>query len=301
MYNDFMRKRNPLRLVAAFILLFLSCCLLVWSVWPINRVRTVLPLPTLQLLTATPAGLVLADWQKISKWWKKYLGLLLVLLFVGAAGTACASAMATPAPAALPTEIPAAVEGTEAPEPTPLPRQEPRLISIEFPARIRVGEGDVIRLTLEVDPSGKITPTAEVGGHQVDTQAVNIPYVYDLYQVVAESRLDLAGMQVSPQEEVSEPLAPGKKVTFYWSISASQAGTYRGTLWLYLNLIPKQGGASDRQTLMAKRLDIDATTFLGLSAGTARAAGLVGSFFSLVMGFPFIERLLEAIWKKFHR
>ena len=209
-----------------------------------------------------------------------------------------------------PSDTPAA-GGTTVPKPTlfptrvmeiptqlsPLSLQERRVAVLEWPSSIHVGDSDVLTLTLLVDQAGRITPTAQIGGHQVTGTAVFIPDLYESYNLVAAARLDLAGVQVSPQGLVSQPMRPGQKIFFSWSISPNQLGQYRGTLWLYLNLVPKDGGNPDQLTLLAPEIQIESVSVLGLPGPVARWSGVAGTSLSLVFGFPFIESVLKKLWK----
>ena len=55
-------------------------------------------------------------------------------------------------------------------------------------------EGDIVRLTLEVDDLGNITPTAQIEGNVVVGETIEIPDLYETHNVTAEAQLDLAGM-----------------------------------------------------------------------------------------------------------
>ncbi|HOD04530.1 MAG TPA: hypothetical protein PKH92_05745 [Anaerolineaceae bacterium] len=178
---------------------------------------------------------------------------------------------------------------------------EQRLLSLEWPSRLRVGDSDIVKLTLEVDASGNITPTAEIGGHEITGQPVFIPNLYDTHDLVLESRLDLAGIQVEPSGSLSSPLQPGTTVTFYWSLSADHPGTYRGTLWVYLNLIPRNGGPSQQQVLLGKRLDIEAQNLLGLTGGAARTTGVIGAVFGFILNIPFLEDIIKFFARRLRR
>ncbi len=178
---------------------------------------------------------------------------------------------------------------------------EQRLLSLEWPSRLRVGDSDIVKLTLEVDASGNITPTAEIGDHEITGQPVFIPNLYDTHDLVLESRLDLAGIQVEPSGSLSSPLQPGTTVTFYWSLSADHPGTYRGTLWVYLNLIPRDGGPSQQQVLLGKRLDIEAQNLLGLTGGAARTTGVIGAVFGFILNIPFLEDILKFFARRLRR
>lgn len=177
---------------------------------------------------------------------------------------------------------------------------EKRMLTLEFPPRIRAGDSDVVRLTLEVDESGNLTPTVSVDGNVIEGEVVEIPNLYETYNVLAEARLDLAGMDVRPADVVSETLLPGQKVTFYWSVLPAEVGHYKGTVWFYLHFVPKTNGQESRQVLSAQHVEIEATSFLGLRASPARWLGVSGAFISSLLGLPFLETVLKIIWKRLH-
>ena len=199
-----------------------------------------------------------------------------------------------PLPAELPTSI--------SPESTTLPAlPERRRLTMEFPPRMRAGDSDLVRLTLEVDELGNVTPTAEIGGNVITGQVVEIPNLYDSHNVIAEARFDIAGMEVRPSDLISEALTPGSSVTFRWSIHPPEAGVYRGTVWLYLHFVNKQSGEESRKTVSAQIVEIEAVNFLGLSANFARTTGVIGSVLGTVIGFPFLEDIIKFVFKKRNR
>jgi hypothetical protein len=182
---------------------------------------------------------------------------------------------------------------------TPQPAiNESRRLTLEFPPQIRVGEGEVIRLTLEVDTLGNLTPTAVFEGDTVRGEVVTIPNLYETHNVTAEARLDLAGMDVKPADLISEPLSPGQSVTFYWSIRPREVGVYRGTVWLYLRFVNKSNGEESRKAVSAQLVEIDAVNLLGLPLGLVRGAGALGSFVGGVLGFPFLKDIVKFILRR---
>ena len=148
---------------------------------------------------------------------------------------------------------------------------------------------------------GNIIPTAEIDGHEVGGEVVSIPNLYETHHVIAEARMDMAGVQILPADTVSEPLLPGESVTFYWSVSPAEAGNYRGTVWLYLRFVPKDGGEEMRRTISSQLIDIRSTTLFGIKFGSARFLGILGSFIGTVLGFPFVDDLFKWLWKRMRR
>ena len=255
---------------------------------------------------------------------RRNLLLLLVGLVLIAASLACglgsAPNLGAPAPAepAEPVEEPALPEPTQGALPTPTPAvsmpdvdggEEPqpaipesRRLTLEFPPVMRTGDSVRIRLQLEVDDRGGIVPTAVVEGNVVTGEVVEIPNLYETHNVVAEARLDMAGMEVRPAGTISEPLTQGSSVTFYWSVRPEDAGKYEGAAWLHLRFVPKGGGEESRIPVSVQFLEIEAKSFLGFLPGSAaRGVGALGSVIGSVLGFPFADDFVKWLWGKIRR
>ncbi len=203
-------------------------------------------------------------------------------------------------PASAQTQL---VSATKEPEPieiaAPAAIPETRRLTLEYPPKMRAGvEADIVRLTLEVDDLGNITPTAQTAGNVINGQTIQIPNLYDTHNVAAEAQLDLAGMQVKPADAVFESLTPGQTVTFYWSIRPQDPGVYHGTVWLHLNFTDKSTGEQSRIAVSAQIIEIEAVDFFGLSVNTARTSGVIGSVVGGVIGFPFLEDIVKFIFKR---
>jgi hypothetical protein len=275
-----MKKRGVL-IVSAFVFVcafFVCVAFLVLSFVPRLLAGNKAPLPTVVAIEPTGEPLVTETPLKPGE--------------PAPSDTPPAGETAVPIPTRRPTEV--MLVPTQLSPPS---LQERRLAVLEWPTSIHVGDSDVLTLTLLVDQVGMLTPTAQFAGHKVTGETVFIPDLYDTYNLVAAARLDLAGVQVSPQGMVSQPMRPGQKIFFSWSISPNQLGQYRGTLWLYLNLVPKNGGDPDQITLLAPEVQIESVSVLGMPGPVARWSGVAGTGLSFVFGFPFIESLLKKLWK----
>jgi len=175
---------------------------------------------------------------------------------------------------------------------------EKRRLTLEFPEKIRVGDADIVRLTLEVDDLGNVTPTAVIEGNVVTGEVIEIPNLYETHHVIVESKFDVAGLQVSPAESISQTLSPGQTLNFFWSVRPQETGVYRGTLWLFLHFVDKLSGEESRKTVSAQIVEIEAVNFFGLSANLVRGMGAVGSVVGTVVGFPFFEDIVKFIFKR---
>ena len=242
---------------------------------------------------------------------------LMLIVLLSACGAAPAAATEYPAaeePAEAPaaTEAPLPIESTIFPTqvavtsvpstpllPTSLPAiPERRRLTLEFPPQIRAGDSDRVRLTLEVDEQGSLTPTAEVGGNIVTGEVIEIPNLYETHRIIAEAQFDIAGLQISPPGRASQPLAQGQSVTFYWSIRPEGVGVYRGTIWFYVKFVEIVSGEESEKAVSAQPVEIEAVNYLGLSVSLARSFGVVGSILGTVLGFPFIEDIVKFIFRR---
>ncbi len=246
---------------------------------------------------------------------------LIMLLVIACLLPACAGAAVTPDRQS--TQVSPAVQITQplhptlpaieptitaAPAATALPAAIPeaRRIVLEWPPVIRTGDSDTIRLTLEMDSESRLTPTAEVSGHSVRGTPVEVPNLYDTHRVLAEARLDIAGLTVKPDILTSQPLLPGKAVTFYWSVSTDQVADYRGTVWLSLRFIPlgkNDTSVPDSSTVLsAQQIEIRSANLLGMTGFTARLVGgigvVAGSAFGLDNVIGWVWGMVKKKWRK---
>jgi hypothetical protein len=210
---------------------------------------------------------------------------------------------AAPVEPALTQELPVVIATSQAQEilpDSPVPEiPETRRLTLEYPPKMRAGvESNIVRLTLEVDDLGNITPTAQFEGNVVSGETVEIPNLYETHNVIVEASFDLAGMEVSPSGATFEPLKQGQPATFYWSIRPRDTGTYRGTVWLHLNFRDKLSGEESRIAVSAQVVEIEAVDFFGLSVNVARTSGVVGSIIGGVLGLPFLEEIVRFLFKR---
>lgn len=239
-----------------------------------------------------------------------HFALFLAGLALFTASAACFSTAAAPPAAESPTE--SLFVSTSSPGPTmapgdiPLPTQVPgipehRRVTLEFPPRIRSGDSDIVRLTLEIDVLDGATPTSESEGNKITGETVEIPNLYATHNVIAEARLDLAGVEIRPPGIVQAPMGPGQAVTFFWSVRPLSKGTFKGTAWLFLRFVDKQTGEESQRALSAQTVEIRTTDLFGFSAGFARTTGAIGSVIGGIIGFPFFEDIVKLILRRFRR
>lgn len=168
---------------------------------------------------------------------------------------------------------------------TPVPAvPEARQLVLDWPAKIRAGDSDLVSLTLEMDESGMLTPTAKYKDHETSGEPVQVPNLYATHHVRADAWLDIAGVQLKPEATISQELKPGESITFYWSLHPKDVGTYRGIARMALRFEPKEDGAAQTLTLPPQPLEFRVVTLFGLTGRMARILGgigtLVGAIFS---------------------
>lgn len=215
------------------------------------------------------------------------------------AASAGANVTGIPTMTAQPTSLVELPLSTPPAQPSAAPEiLENRRLTLEWPATIRSGDGDVVRLTLEVDANGNLVPTAEIAGHETQAKTVQIPNLFDTHHVLAEARLDLAGVEVDPSGLLSQSLLPGQRVDFSWSVKPEGVGTFRGNVWFYLRFVPKNGGPETQRTISAQPIEIRSVDLLGLSGTPARLVGVVGTLVGSVLG---LDNLVSWVWKLIRR
>jgi hypothetical protein len=145
-------------------------------------------------------------------------------------------------------------------------------LTCTWPARLRTGDTAQVHLTLASPASGTPT-TAGAPVTVLDLSAT--------HHVVAQAHLEAAGLSIEPRDPRGQPLPAGQDLTFAWQVSVPTAARYRGTLWLKLLAYPKTGGAATEIPVLARRIEIEGRSLLGLSGPLVRALGglsAVGAF-----------------------
>jgi hypothetical protein len=244
------------------------------------------------------------------------LGALAILL----SGSACASAAATPglttpiaagtaARPASPQTIPppptgAAPTATLPPQPSRTQRQataaalqpaveEKRMLEVEWPAEMRLGESDTLRLALLPAQAG-YTVSAEFEEHPIQNGAVTVARM-EGYSLWAAARVDAAGFRLSPEGEQARELPADSPVTWRWTLTPRDAGRQRISVVLLLRWMPLDaaGGSVREREVYSRSLTIRVTSFLGLTAPQAAAAGFLGLGFGGAFSLPLVWFLLR--------
>lgn len=167
----------------------------------------------------------------------------------------------------------------------PTPSSEGRLIELEWPDEMHLGESDIIRLSLIPTQDGYVVET-EFPEHTLVTQPAVIEYRAG-YSLLVRARLDAVTFDVSPSSEQALSLEPGHPITFRWSLTPHHAGQQRLSLNLWLEWHPLDGNPNHtvQTQVYTRSLSIQVRSFFGLprplAFGTGLFALLLGSSFSL--------------------
>jgi hypothetical protein len=164
--------------------------------------------------------------------------------------------------------------------PTPTLFVEARMIELEWPPRMRLGDSDTVRLALVPTDEGYIV-TTEFPDHQTDTQDISVarPGGYDLNAI---ARLDGVGFQISPASEQVRFLPVSEPVTWHWSLKPTAPGQQRLTMTLLLRWSPQASvpGSPVEAVAYSKGMDVQVSSFFGLT----RAQAMTGGLFGLIIG-----------------
>jgi hypothetical protein len=175
---------------------------------------------------------------------------------------------------------------------------ETRYVEVEWPVNIRVGDSDFIRLALAPDEGGYLTPTASAAGRETGGEPIEIPDLYATHNVLAVAELSAVGLEMDRAGEVSQPLLPGERAEWQWTIAPKTAGVHIATLNLHLRFVPKAGGAESRRAVWARPLTIEGRTVFGLSGRAADLLGVAGTVSGGLLGFPFADRVYGWLWRR---
>jgi len=184
---------------------------------------------------------------------------------------------------------------TAAPTVAPTPAQvvEQRVVEVEWPPEMRLGDSDLIRLSL-IPAADAIELVTEFEDHTTITQPVRIdrPPGFDLSAI---ARLDASGFEVSPESEQVQAIAPGQTATFRWTVRPLDGGQHRIALTVRLRWSPQPGNTQpERETALYDRgFTIQVSALLGLTTRELATAGLIGLVFGSTLSLPLAAHALR--------
>jgi hypothetical protein len=233
------------------------------------------------------------------------LAIALALLILTGAGCGTIEPYDEPEEAGEPSE-PSATATAALPEPTPVPTPivEERTAEVEWPGSMRVGDGEVIRLSLYAPTESGYISTPEVAGHEVQSATVPIPLTRAGYEGYVSASLTTTGLDMASAAPRRQKLAPGHTNTWRWTISASRPGTYRPVINLTVVWDPKPGEdlpGPIEEAVWGRVLTVEARAPLGLSGTQVDWLGVGGTLLGTAAGFPFMEKVLSILWKRLRR
>lgn len=163
-------------------------------------------------------------------------------------------------------------------EPTiiPAPITEQRLVELEWPPHMRLGDSDVIRLSLIPSEQG-YQLQADYPEHSLDIKDIQVsrPGGYELFAV---ARIDGVGFEISPQGERQLFLPIDEGITWMWSITPRDPGQQRLSIVLFLRWMPSinNTGMVRESVVYTRSLDVQVRSFFGLTRGQAMTSGMLG-------------------------
>ena len=146
------------------------------------------------------------------------------------------------------------------------PRMEARQIVLEWPHSMRIGEsGEII---LKFEPLDGGTDLQNLSNGTID--------IYSTNNIMAEARFEVAGITVNPVNPRRESMPAGQTVRFKWEVGTDEEGSYAGTVWLSLRLLPLDGGEAMQMPIYIQQINLKTTSLLGLNESMAYWLGGLG-------------------------
>jgi hypothetical protein len=150
---------------------------------------------------------------------------------------------------------------------------ETRRVMLECPSFMRIGDTEVITLVFE--PIQDDTPSSNPVGKSSD--------VYSNYNIMAEARIEAAGIRINPANPTRESMPSGHSVNFKWQVNVERAGAYKGNVWLSLRFLPLDGTSASQEPIFVREVTIHAVSLLGMGGPLARVVGTVGIMLSVLI------------------
>ncbi len=152
---------------------------------------------------------------------------------------------------------------------------EPRVVEVEYPPHMRLGDSEMIRLSLVPSAEG-YTLTLDAPNNEAITRTVSIKRPLNT-EVSAEARLSGVGFEIAEHNPKAVALPEAEVVTWRWTVSPRETGQHKLTISVDLIWMPLGSTApSKRSQLFSKGFDIQVQSLLGLTSAQSKMLGAAG-------------------------
>ncbi len=158
---------------------------------------------------------------------------------------------------------------------------EPRTIELEWPPDMRMGDSNIVRITLEPVSDGYVT-NVQIEGNRVETRTISVTRPAG-YSLAAVARLDGIGFEIDPRGEWQKDLPAREFVTWQWTIQPRERGRHTLSASVALAWTAEPGSglpARDRAQIFSRAREVIVSDAGGIPVSAAAVAGLV----ALVVG-----------------
>jgi hypothetical protein len=162
-----------------------------------------------------------------------------------------------------------------------------RQLKMEWPESMRIGEEEQIRLSF--------TQAEEQPGLKEQRGYLD---AYAAYNIMADSRYEVAGMRVKPAVQSRESMPAGKPVNLTWKISSDRVSTYDGQVWLSLRYLPLDGSAAIEVPIYVQEVSIKTTSLFRMNESMATILGGIGVIASAALVYDDVARIVLLVLKK---
>jgi hypothetical protein len=168
---------------------------------------------------------------------------------------------------------------------------EGRVVELEWPGELPIGDSDIVRLAL-IPSAGGYVVESEFSEHRIQTLEVPVERPQG-YLLSATARLDGVGFEISPPGPAEQTVPENEKVQWRWSVAGKTPGMHRLAVSLVLRWTPEVVSIGPVRELQvySRGFDIRVTSFLGLSRAQALAVGVLALLLGGVLtGFALVSR-----------
>lgn len=148
-----------------------------------------------------------------------------------------------------------------------------RQVVLDWPKSMRIGDTDEIILILKPVESG--TSTQNPSFVSID--------IYSIYNIMAEARLEMAGITSNPANPVRESMPIGQTVKYKWEVNTNRVGLFTGKVWLYLRLLPLDGSTPNQVPIFIREVRLQTSSLLGMNETVAYIVAGVGIVVAIVI------------------
>lgn len=118
------------------------------------------------------------------------------------------------------------------------------------------------------------------------------------HHVLIEARIEIPGLEILPNEEISQPFSQGENLNFIWQIVPKYSNHFSGDVWLYVHLLPLESEIGTRRPVLIRGITIHSIDLFGLNIRVVKLVAIFGMGIAFILWSDMVGKIINKFFSR---